>query len=113
MVDRIERIKSLQDLIKFARPLEEVRGELRRHEFDSLEPLAKLDRGDVVRILERFLRCEITAEDVEEWAEAIELRDDIEVSDEELKEAIFDLANPVLQGALTALHAEGWIRRLT
>ena len=69
----------------------------------------------MIEILRRFKSGGLDAEDVENWANAIEGRDDIGFGDDNygiLKEVIFSLANPGLKGALTAKIADCWIERL-
>ena len=41
----------------------------------------------------------MTAEDVEEWANALECRDDVSFENEEVRNSIFELANPTLHAA--------------
>lgn len=61
----------------------------------------------VIAILRRSKSGALDAGAVERWANAIEGRDDVGLDpDSPLGTAIFDLANPVLQGALTAEFAE-------
>lgn len=38
---------------------------------------------------------------MEEWANAIEFRDDIDFENEEIKEFVFELANPEINGVIT------------
>lgn len=69
----------------------------------------------VIAVLKRFQAGVLSPEAVEAWANAVEGREDIGLepeSSELLEEAIFDLANPVLQGALTGDTVERWIQRL-
>lgn len=69
----------------------------------------------VIRMLERFLSGELTSGDLERWANAIEGRDDIGLDTDAadaLKDVIFELANPTLQGATTEESARAWVTRL-
>jgi len=106
------RTDVLRELVRLARPLEGVRAELGQHPWDSPAPLVILEAEDIIRILDRFLSHELSMERVEDWANAVEMRDDIEYGNDLVKEAIFDLANPVLQGALTIEMAKRWKERL-
>jgi hypothetical protein len=65
----------------------------------------------IIAVLQRFMAGEFNARDVEHWADAIEGRDDIAMSDL-LKDVLFDIANPVLQGQLDDARAEAQIARL-
>ena len=106
------RTDVLRELVRLSRPLERVQAELGQHPWDSPTPLVILGAEDVIRTLDRFLSHELSMEHVEEWANAVEMRDDIEYDNDLVKEAIFDLANPVLQGVLTAEMAKLWKERL-
>jgi len=66
--------------------------------------------------LRRFKSGGLSAQQAESWANVIEGREDIGVESDNrelLNEAIFDLANPDLQGSLTTAAAERWIERLS
>jgi hypothetical protein len=106
------RLEILRDLIALAAPLEQLRVELAEYEWDSPAALVTLGVGDIVRVLERFLVGDVSALNVNEWADAVEMRDDIQVADEVAREAIFDLANPALQGDLTVESAKLLIEHL-
>jgi hypothetical protein len=60
-------------------------------------------------MLQRYLRAELTTEQVGAWAEALALRDDIgfpEVDAAALRRVIFVLANPFLDDDLTLAVAK-------
>ncbi len=109
------RRRILQSLVEMDRSLDSVLGELAGVAWDSEEELVTLQPAHVIEILIRFQSARLGAEDVERWANAIEGRDDIGFADESralLKETIFDLANPDLQGALTTEAAARLVERL-
>jgi hypothetical protein len=58
-------------------------------------------KSDFVSIVQRFLDGVLSTDDLENWANAIESRDDIGFENNELSEFIFDLANPVINGEIT------------
>jgi hypothetical protein len=63
-----------------------------------------LDRETLKNILSRYLSGELSQTAVYEWADFIELRDDIDYPEENenlLSEIIHDLANPRIEGELT------------
>jgi hypothetical protein len=112
----VDRRRILRSLLELDRPLDAVLGDLAGVAWDSEEELVILQPGHVIDMLNRFKSGRYGTEDVERWANAIEGRDDIGLKDESralLKEAIFDLANPDLQGALTIEVAERWVERLS
>jgi hypothetical protein len=104
------RQEVLQALLAAQRPLEDVAKQLASFEWDSDE-LVELRAEHVVAVLERFLRGDLRAEDVHMWADLVEGRDDIgleQAHQEALKQAIFQLATPELEGPL----GEAMARRL-
>ncbi|EGQ9730915.1 hypothetical protein ACJXBB_001696 [Vibrio cholerae] len=55
-------------------------------------------------VLRRFLAGEFTAEDLENWANLLECREDLEFEEgksEEIENVIYCLANPTLQKEIT------------
>jgi cobyrinic acid a,c-diamide synthase len=92
--------------------------QLRRlHDFrwDSEAILAVLTRDDAVRILRRHLGAELTADEVVEWANQIEAREDIGFEhgyEDALEELIYELANPTLHPEPTTEAAKRWLSTL-
>lgn len=83
--------------------------------WDSDHELVVLTRRDVVAMLERYLRAEVTADDLSAWADSIEGCDDIgfeQSAADVLRELIFELANPEITRGLTTNVANDWKRRL-
>ncbi|MBB4859727.1 hypothetical protein HNO88_003056 [Novosphingobium chloroacetimidivorans] len=84
-------------------PLVAVSTALRRFDWDwQAAPIVRLTGHDVSSVLRRYLALKVTASDLEEWANLLECRDDIEI-DSNAAEAIFILANPVLHGSAAAV----------
>jgi hypothetical protein len=59
---------------------------------------------DIEKVLKLFCEEQATADDVEEWANAIEGRDDLAMPDH-VADIIFELANPLLTEPLTKARA--------
>ena len=78
--------------------------------WDSDE-LVTLTVDHIQSVLERYVGGELSAAEVEHWADLIECRDDISY-DETIKELISELANPVLSGRLNVLKAQSLLVRL-
>ena len=107
MSDLQTRRLILQSLLHLDRPIETLTSELAKFAWDDAPDLVTLKRTHVAAILHRFKNGEISSATVEQWSDAIEMRDDINVSgDERLMEAIFVLANPVINGKLDHLLAD-------
>lgn len=51
--------------------------------------------------MQRCMDNEISIKELNEWANVIEMRDDIGFEDEEVKQLIFELANPEINEELT------------
>ncbi len=114
MVER-DRLDVLHDLVALSQPVEELHGELSRFEWDSGRELVVLQREHVTSVLKRFLIGSLTRANVEAWANAIEGRDDIghdELDAEYLRQIVFALANPELEGALTMARAKALLKDL-
>lgn len=111
-----EQLRILLSLLELDRPLEAVLRDVAGLAWDSEQEVVRLRAQHVVAVLHRYRSGGLTAAEVEGWANAIECREDFGVDPEGgalLETAIFDLANPTLQGALTSEAAERWIERLS
>jgi hypothetical protein len=115
-MDANEHATILVDLLSLRIPLDEAIAAVRALPWDSADELAVLDRAAARSALHRYRSGELTAENLEAWAEAIEGRDDVGFEpghEEALSEFVFETANPSLAEALTDHYAAGWIARLT
>ena len=108
------RKELLTELLLLSKPLPDVREQLRAVPWDWPDgPLATLTLSHVRHVLQRFVANEVSATDVELWANLIEGRDDIAfepASSELLRSLIWELANPELVQKLTAARADEIIR---
>ena len=103
------RKEVLEELIEFRRPLDELGSMLSEYPWDSEEELVKLTSGHVLRVLDRFFGGKFTANQIDQWANMIECRDDIGfegVSGQIVKQVIYELANPDLTYPLSKERAE-------
>lgn len=111
----LTRADAVQALVLFDRPLGDIHAALSQYPWDSEVELVLLSSTHIVNVLERFMTDVLSAADVEGWASTIEGRDDIgfeNKSRELLKEAIWELANPILTSALTHHTAQSLLNRL-
>jgi hypothetical protein len=98
------RVEILQRLINFSIPLASISKELSQLPWDYDDSLVTLEHEHVTKVLKRFLANELTAQDVENWSNLIESREDLAYEptcQAQLEESIFKLANPELEGELT------------
>jgi hypothetical protein len=102
-VDR--RADILKRLIRYAEPPELLVNELREFPWDWLEePLVRLHASDLLRVIDRFLAGDIDAQQLQDWAERLECREDIGFGpdDEQLVDDVFfRLATPFINEPLT------------
>lgn len=62
--------------------------------WDYPKPLVRLTYDHIRSVLLRFLAENLDAKDVQEWADLVEIRDDIEFADERTQEVIHMLSTP-------------------
>ncbi len=105
----------LDSLVTFDRPIELIKGALATFPWDHETTLVTLTRRHVRNVLERYQHGELGAAEIEEWASAIEGRDDVGFEDSSAKlmhEIVHRLANPLLSGDLTPDVARELIAQL-
>ncbi|WDF73669.1 hypothetical protein [Novosphingobium sp. KACC 22771] len=94
------REEAVRSLVHFDQPLDVLRRALHTCAWDwEGPPTVTLRVTNVLHVVQLYLKGELNSTDVEEWANLIEGRDDVGF-EPKVKEAIFDLANPILQGSL-------------
>jgi hypothetical protein len=98
-----DRVAVLHALIAYRLPVEATVEKLASFGWDAVEPVAFVRSGDIDRILTRYLAHELTGDQVTDWADLVECREDIgyQPGQEHLADIIFDLANPNLRGPIT------------
>lgn len=97
----MERKIILENLIKLSTDISSITKQLERYEWDTVIPLVILSKFDVINILKKFLQDKITSNILVEWANLIEMRDDIDFEDDMIVDIIFELANPEINGEIT------------
>ena len=105
----IDRYVMLRDLVGFAKPISELRGLLGtfKWDFDGI-PLT-MTRRHLRDVIERYMKGEISAQDIEDWANLIEGREDMTFEsrdDNLLSEIVYELANPELTEELSYQRAK-------
>lgn len=105
----------VEALLRCELPIEPVLEGLSQFPFDPAEELAELRVDHVLAVLERYMSGALTAEQVADWADRIEMRDDIGIEAEHadiLRDSIFALANPAINEAVTPESARRMQREL-
>ncbi len=98
------RRQTLQELVTFSKPLEFIAKELSQFEWDYDGKPVTIKPVHIVNVLNRFLFGDLTAKELEDWANLIECREDLEYdkyNQEQLEKIIYELANPEIDGQLT------------
>ena len=96
----------LNALLSLTRPLPDIARDLSAYDWDAPSPLVVLDVTHISSSLNRFMAGELSSAQVEDWANCIECRDDIEYDPSSAAGlALHELANPVLTCTLTKQSA--------
>lgn len=103
MVDRAE---ILQRLIRFEEPAEPLLNDLKQYPWDwpKEEPLVFITAKQVLQILDRYLSSQISAKQLQDWAENLECREDVgfeQKHEEVLDNVFFRIATPIINEPLT------------
>ncbi len=107
------RTSSLIELLHFSRPVADVMDSLSVFGWDSDVELVALEPSHITSVLHRFLSGKLLQADVEDWANAIECRDDIGFDPNSfVATALHELANPILTRPLTRQSATDWVATL-
>ena len=110
------RAEILQSLLELRMPLSRICALLQAVSWDSEAKLATLTPQHIVAVLSRFVAGEVSADDVEHWANLLECREDIafpKMKDMEVADVILELANPLLFEPIAIGMAHRWIDKLS
>jgi hypothetical protein len=82
--------------------------------WDSKKSLVILNPTQLISVLTNFIAGKVSSSQVEDWANAIEAREDIGYEPgSEVGLALHNLANPLLEGQLSLDVASEWVGRLS
>lgn len=106
------RAEILQELVAYRPPTEQLHAELRTYGWDWLddEPLLIITREHLLSIIDRYLAGEITSAQLQQWAENLECREDVdfeETNKDIIDSVFFRLALPEINGVLTPESVKG------
>jgi hypothetical protein len=113
--DPQEHRRVLERILKAEPSMREDISARRSFPFDVPEPLARLTVAIARDVLARHEQGRITDDDLEAWADALEMHDDVELEplhEDILKECLFELSAPVMSGKPMAALAADWRARL-
>ena len=98
--ERVARRDLLNALLQRTAPPPQISAQLAGVPWDS-DPLVELTDEHLLAALGEYLDGTLDAASIEQWADAIELRDDIEFSRSVHLDIVFELATPYTAGPLT------------
>ncbi|MDN5100112.1 hypothetical protein O8C83_04710 [Aliarcobacter butzleri] len=105
----INRKKTLEKLILLSDSISNIKKRLSKFSWNNDKELIKITPTNIVGVLQYFIDNNFESEEIEEWANIIECREDIGFIDNNLQEYIFYLANPTLYGEITKKQIELYI----
>lgn len=103
-----KRIEVLHEVLGLSRSPEELKSLLSEYDWDCEKPLVELRTSHVLNVLTRYLRGELNEQQIEDWANLIESREDVSLEGDSrdiLESSIYELANPYLTQPLTKERA--------
>ncbi|WP_436763002.1 hypothetical protein [Streptosporangium sp. V21-05] len=106
-----DRRRLLRELIELRRPVSDLVDKLRKYSWDIDAPLESVEAEDVARILDSYLSGQIPAATLTEWADALEMRDDVQI-DEHLFEFFSEASSPEINESISTEFARRWMSRL-
>ncbi len=110
------RLELLNSLIEFKQPLSSILSSLKTFPWDSDEVLVTFQKEHLIHVVNQYLNNHFSASDVENWANAIEGREDIGYATQDkdiLNDLIFELANPILTSPLSPDIAREYLIKLS
>ncbi len=103
------RHQVLADLLELKHPLPRAIKQLETFSFDYEGEPYIVTKSHIRNAVTQFLNGSINSAELEGWAEIVEVREDLECDPEhkaQISNAVFDLANPILQGQITTERCE-------
>lgn len=104
----------LERLIRDPNAIAEIRDKLTNFKWDTDRPIVTLKMEDIISVMQKYICGSISDTKVENWANIIEGRDDIEyeiINEDDIRELIFFLANPTLTENLNIPLAQQIVAR--
>lgn len=110
------QLDNLNALANLNQPLSTILPILKTLPWDSNQAIITLKKDHLIHILNQYLNHSLSAIDLENWANAIECREDItyETEGEDfINDIIFDLANPILNAPISPELVKQYITQLS
>jgi hypothetical protein len=110
------QLDNLKALANLDQPLSTTLSILKTFPWDSNQTIIILKKEHLIHILNQYLNHSLSAIDLENWANAIECREDITYeteSEDFINDIIFDLANPILNAPISPELVKQYITQLS
>jgi hypothetical protein len=110
-----ECVKALSELVNFALPIKQLSDQVAAIGWDTPGDMVTMKRRHLASALSSYLDGHLTREEIFEWANLLEIREDIDFEsgdDVLIPKLIFKLANPEIEGDLTPERARSIIEML-
>jgi len=107
-----DRFHTVKKLVSYTSKLEDIQNELRNYPWDYEGEAYTFTKLDLKNVLEKCINKELSKDDICEWANTIEGRDDIDFETKSIEDIIYMLANPELEGEVTDLRCKELIKIL-
>jgi hypothetical protein len=103
------RKEVLETLVDFTKPIDVLETDISQIPWDAPMSLITLTKDHVRRVLERYTSKALSPREVEQWANLLEVREDIAM-EESVRDVVCRLANPILEGDLSEMEAQSLIK---
>jgi len=103
-----DRLQAVTTVLELSESFETAKAKLRAFPWNYEGPEVIMTRGHVANLLRRFLDGEIGAGTVVDWADLLEMREDLDFEEEDrdwLTNVLSELSNPYTNGELTRERA--------
>tara|TARA_R110002124_G_scaffold36007_3_gene116319 strand:- start:1555 stop:1902 length:348 start_codon:yes stop_codon:yes gene_type:complete len=111
----MERLDALQDLLAFDKPISVLAHNLPKFDWDYEGQPLIVTASQVQKVLKRFLDEEVSTQELVDWANLIECREDLEFESgkhDKIANVIHILANPTIERMLTPEYCKELINIL-
>ncbi|MCI5060220.1 MAG: hypothetical protein MRY79_04020 [Alphaproteobacteria bacterium] len=111
-----KRKKMLGNFINFEGDLQQISKQILEHGWDYEGDPVIITKENVRNVLQNYIEGKITSEDVQKWADFLEVREDVdyfEHDEDVLSQIIHELANPDIEGVLSLDRAKNVLKSKT
>ena len=111
----MNRQNTLKNLVEFSKPIVELSNDLSKLTWDYEGELFTIFAYQILEVLNRYISGNLSSEEIENWANLIESREDIEFEKTKstlLENIIYQLANPILEGEITLNQCKEMISKI-